>query len=277
MLDLRCFYSDELRTAVTGGTGYVGNGIIELSGQSFRRVAFGDVPNGAVIVHCAASVAANSTSLLQNVEIDVAVVEAVNLRHAGIVYASTNNVFPLGVDHRAETPPTFLDHYGAGKAFGEMLIRNLGRKPFCIARIGDVFGAGQRHGNFFRAIEAALRDRTSLKLFGEGSKLRSYIYNQELGRILLHFATEIASGADVPATVNVCYPDPMTVREIVTLVAARSGLSIEPVAVANDQSARDIRTMTPGPFGTYKFAWPTFADSLADYIARCSPSPHAQR
>jgi nucleoside-diphosphate-sugar epimerase len=273
MLDLRCFYSDELRIAVTGGTGYVGQEVIAASGHSFRRIAFDDVPDGAVVIHCAAIVAASPTSLVQNVEIDAAVVEAVNQRHAGLVYASTNNVFPLGLNHRAETPPTFLDYYGAGKAFGEMLVRNLGRKPFCIARIGDVFGAGQRHGNFFRAIEAALRDRTPLKLFGEGQKLRSYIYNPELGRMLLHFASEIASGADVPATVNVCYPDPMTVREIVTLVAERSALAIEPVAMANDQSAKDIRTMVPGPLGNYTFAWPTFAASLEDYVARCSRTP----
>lgn len=266
--DLRCHYSSRLRLAVTGATGFIGRAVVGDPSHGFTTCGFADVPDDSVIVHLAAVVASKRSDAAINVSIDLWVFEEVQRRHAALVYASTNNVYPFAVDCRTDGETRCNDFYSASKVFGERLIFDALSKPFSIVRIADVFGKGQRHGNLFRAMEKAIRAREPLHKIGLGLKRRSYIYAPELASLLLDVAIRLRRGETVPLCINACYPDSLSVGELVEMVGRMADLPVDQIEVRDTEIGAwaDIRTMRPGPFGAYKLRWPTLQAALASYI-----------
>lgn len=269
--DLRCFYSDTLRVAVTGATGFIGQCVVDTSNDVFSPRDFDDVPPETVIIHLASAVSASRATpqdVASTVLIDMHVVNAVRERHVALVYASGNNVYPFSIDCRVEDSMRCHDVYGAAKVFAEHLVRDLLNKPFSIVRIGDVFGRGQRHGNLFRAMEKAIREQSPLQKLGPGLKRRSYIYAPELALLLLDLATRLQDGQSVPPCINACYPESPSVGELVDLVAEKAGLTVTQVEMAQmpTNAWTDIRTMRPGPFGAYLPRWSSLETALASYV-----------
>lgn len=268
IFDLRCHYSSRFQLAVTGATGFIGRAVVADPSYGFAQCEFAEVPDGSVVVHLAAAVASTREDAATNVSIDLWVFEEVQRRHAALVYASTNNVYPFAVDCRTDGETRCNDLYSASKVFGERLILDALRKPFTIVRIADVFGKGQRHGNLFRAMEQAIRTQTPLQKFGPGLKRRCYIYAPELALLLLDLATRLCNGEAVPPCINACYPESPSVGELVETVGRMAGLTIEQIAVKDAPIGAwaDIRTMRPGPFGSYRLRWPTLESALASYV-----------
>lgn len=268
MLDLRCAYFPDCKIAVTGSAGFIGRSVVAaLGGRTAQEATIKTIPDRAVVIHLAANVSPSQASLADNVDRDSWLVEQVNEAHSGLVYASGNNVYPKALVCRIEDETRFSDYYGASKAIGEMLVSQLSNKPYCIMRIADCFGVNPSHGNLFKSIEKSLTQRSPLIQMGEGMKRRSYIYQPELGGLTAHLATRLAAGLDVPPIMNACYAEDVSVKEMLAILSAATGLSVEIAPVENDASALDFRSMQPGPFAGYEFKWPSLPDALRHYAA----------
>ena len=267
-MDLRCKYSASLKIAVTGATGYIGARLISLSGANdFAPCQADQVAPGCALIHLGAAVAATRDALLQNLAADTWRLEqARDGRFSQIIYASTNNVYPLALDCRPGDSTRCNDYYSASKVFGERLFAEFSAAPTVSVRIADVFGAGQKHGNFFKAVEQALGASTALKKYGLGLKRRSYIHVDDLCGMLLHLAREQYGAVGLQTVFNACYGDSATVAEIVDQVAGAAGLPIEQVVLAQDNSAQDVRTMKSVLPQRYALRWPTFRDALGAYV-----------
>ena len=268
--DFRCRYSPTLSLAITGSSGFIGRGVIGVSGcHDFQQAELTDLPDELIVLHLAAAISNSLDALAGNIQRDALLIAQVQARHAGIIYASTNNVYPYAIDCHVGDGLRCNDYYSASKVVGEKLVQDMLGKPFCIVRIADVFGVGQRHGNLFRAIERAISGQTALKKYGLGLKRRSYIYEPELSSLLVHLAQCMANNLVVPSVINACYDESPTVAELIATVASLTQLPVEEVEVAGDKSFLDIRTMRAGPFGTYRSRWPSLTKAVEDYIQRC--------
>ncbi|MCO4888770.1 NAD-dependent epimerase/dehydratase family protein [Cupriavidus sp. WGtm5] len=268
LTDLRCFYSAADRVAVTGGTGFIGNAFIAQSEPgSFLPCKFEALPPNAIVLHLAAAVQNDRSAAAQNFANDLWVIEEIRTKHAGLIYASTNNVYPFGIDCRIDAATRCNDYYSTSKVIAEKVVRDTVCKPYSIVRIADVFGAGQRHGNLFRAIEKSLVERDALRKYGVGLKRRSYIYAPELVAMLWYVVTSIRNDMPIPDCFNACYEDSASVAEIIDQISMLSGLPVKNVDHAGPEASwRDIRTMVAGPLHGYTYKWPGFRDALADYV-----------
>lgn len=269
--DLRCAYSPSLQIAITGATGFIGKGIIRASDATdFHYVTADKVPHGAVFIHCSADLTPSRESLIGNLERDLWLIDQIKT-HRGLIYASSNNVYSYALNCRIDELPRCNDYYSASKVLGEKLIQDMAQTPFCLVRIADVFGVGQRHGNLFRAIEQAVAQKTCLKKYGYGLKRRSYIYEPELALLFLFLAKKILRGENIPTIINACYQETPTVAEIIEMVGRLSGLPLEHIALDQDSSSMDVRTMIPGPFMDYKFHYASLAEAMKAYVASILP------
>jgi len=267
-MDLRlCWYS-ELGIGVTGATGYIGKSISACANQKPQLLpAISDLPREAILIHLACNISGPQV-LTTNFELDRFVIQEAAGRVKGLIYASGNNVYNLGLKKAVSDFGPTLDEYGTSKRVGEALVQSLFPRSWAILRIADVFGAGQRHGNLFRSIENAIKARTPLKLYGIGGKIRSYVHTPDLIACLLHFARSLRAQDGTQIISNVCYAESPSVRDILTMIAERAALDIEHVALDDDRSASDIRSMVPGPFLGFDIG--TFDRAISDYIVACT-------
>lgn len=267
MMNLRCKYSSKLKIAVTGSTGFIGRQLLKtFNTEDFVDVFSDAIPPGALLIHLAAEVSPSRDAMLRNLESDSWLIEQVNRNHRGLIYASTNNVYPYSLACRTSEHRRCNDYYAASKIFAEMLISDTIRVPSTILRIADVFGIGQRHGNFFRAVENSLSNSTPLKLYGKGLKCRNFIHVNELCRILHFICTDTTHRESYGTTLNVGYGDSANIFEIVEIVSKISGLPIECVNNDADTSHLDIRTMDTVPLPGYQPLWPNFREALVAYV-----------
>jgi len=194
------------------------------------------------------------------------------LAHEGIfsrvVYASGNNVYPYALECRPEEQTRCNDYYSASKVFGERIMTEFAHVPSINVRIADVFGVGQKHGNFFKAIEQSVATATPLKKFGSGLKRRTYIHVDDLCAILKYFLIGNVGAAGVQTVVNAGYPDSASVTEILDIVARAANLPIEEVAVAEDFSSLDVRTMQVSLPSDAVLSWSNFKDALTAYVGQ---------
>lgn len=265
-LDLRCKYSAVHRVAITGATGYAGSHLLSLYGEeSFAPADFDDLPPGSLVVHLAANVSNSREALMENIAIDTHVFEQVNAQHRGLIYASTNNVYSFGLDCRVGDKLRYNDYYSAAKIFAEGLLEDRLAVPFVALRISDVFGVGQRHGNFFKAIEGAVRKRADLARYGAGLKRRTHIHVQELAGFI-HWLTGTFDSVPTRTMLNIGYADSASVCEIVEYAAELTGLHIVEKLVENDRSSFDVRTMQTSFMAGYQPRWNSFREAFSSYI-----------
>lgn len=260
-------YSPKQRVAITGATGFIGSQLVDAFGSNdFESTAFESIGSGAVVVHLAADVSPTREAMLTNIAADSWLLEIVNQKHKGLVYASSNNVYPYALDCRIDELPRCNDYYSASKILGEKLVSEFAKVPAVSIRIADVFGLGQRHGNFFKAIEQAVRMRMPLKQYGQGLKRRTYIHVHELCE-MLKFITLHGLKISQPGTVlNLGYSDSSSVKEIINMVAGLSGSLVNEIHLEVDNSGIDVRTMRVSALDGYKPCWGSFREALAAYV-----------
>jgi UDP-glucose 4-epimerase len=162
------------------------------------------------------------TYLTQNV------VEA--MRRSGaqeLIYASGSGVYgEVGLTPAGEnfSPLRPISTYGASKLAGEMLICS-----YCYMfglqarayRFANVVGPKQTHGVGFDFIRRLKSDPSHLRILGDGTQSKSYIYVDDVIDAILHTATSAQKPFDV---YNVATGDYITVREIADLAVELSGL-----------------------------------------------------
>ncbi|WP_122751472.1 NAD-dependent epimerase/dehydratase family protein [Pseudomonas atacamensis] len=266
-MNLRCKYSAGYRIAVTGSTGYVGSKLLEsFETPDFVETDFAKLPAGSLIVHLAANMNNASSALSENTLIDTFVLEQVNEKHRGLIYASTNNVYPYALNCSTNDTLRCNDYYSASKVFGEKLFEDLIRVPFVSVRIADVFGIGQKHGNFFKAIEQGIRQKTCISQYGAGLKRRTYIHIADLAELLKWIATDGFDLASTTRVLNTGYADSASIAEIVALAAGLTGLEVINKSIEHDLSAFDVRTMRPTILPSYTPQWSSFKSAFTAYV-----------
>ena len=183
-----------------------------------------------------------SIDFVQGTALTSSVVEAMRTTSAKrILYASGSGVYgDLGTREAEEDygPKLPVSTYGASKLAGEALI---GSYAFmfglrgCAFRFGNVVGPRQTHGvgfDFARrllAADAAGEDPIVLRILGDGSQSKSYVYVHDIVRAVM---TAHANMAAPFAVYNVATGDTITVSEIAALAVECVGLPAERVSFA---------------------------------------------
>jgi nucleoside-diphosphate-sugar epimerase len=266
-MDLRCKYSHKLGVAITGATGFIGSKLIHVFGaDDFEVTPFENIEAGAVVVHLAADVSSTRAALLANIAADTYLLEIVNQKHKGLVYASGNNVYPYALDCRVNECTRCNDYYATSKIVGEKLVSEWAKVPAVLVRIADVFGVGQRHGNFFRAIEQAVRTGMPLNQYGLGLKRRTYIHVAELCDMLKFIALNYLGYVQPVPVFNLGYEDSGSIEEIFRMVSSMTGLQVITNSLETDRSCLDIRTMQVSTLCGFVPRWGSFSEALAAYV-----------
>jgi nucleoside-diphosphate-sugar epimerase len=264
----RTVFSPSLQTVVTGATGFLGRNVLSVSGQSdWTPVDISETPEAASIIHLGANVSGTQDSLAENTSLDKEVIDVAREKKAHLIYASTNNVYALALECSPLDRVSPVGPYAIAKYVGELATDTSLGASADICRLADIFGVGQRHGNFFRALESALANRTELVQFGSGEKRRTYIHVQDAARVMLWLGQQRPDADTGHARVwNVGYPDSATVAEILRLVADESGLPLRQQHFDDDESWRDMRTMKVARFPESVMRWASFREALSDYV-----------
>ncbi|SCY46530.1 UDP-glucose 4-epimerase [Butyrivibrio hungatei] len=118
-----------------------------------------------------------------------------------ITFASGNNVYgelhDKNIDEEALCIPAEENIYGLSKYVGELLITDMLKKTdisFSILRIADVYGPGQKYGNLIKALVRAVAQHDVIKLYGEGKRIRDYIYIDDVAEGLIHASINELNG-----------------------------------------------------------------------------------
>lgn len=156
------------------------------------------------------------------------VVEAMRVTGTpSILYASGSGVYgDIGEIEASEdySPMIPSSTYGASKLAGEALIAS-----YCAMfdlrgtafRFGNVVGPRQTHGVGFDFVRRLLADPSSLRILGDGSQSKSYVFVEDIvNAVLLAYEKKIK-----PFEVfNVATGDYITVKEIAELAAEVTGI-----------------------------------------------------
>jgi UDP-glucose 4-epimerase len=124
-----------------------------------------------------------------------------HLRVERLIYTSSASVYGGNQHCTEEAPPSVRDVHAALKLASEILVESkcrVAKRPYCVARVFNMFGEEDRFSIVSRIICAA-RSGSELQLINEGKAIRDYIYVGDVARVyarLLH-------GAEPPAIMNV--------------------------------------------------------------------------
>ena len=164
----------------------------------------------------------------QGIALTNAVVEAMRTSSAKrILYASGSGVYGdcgeqyLPEDHGSLRP---ISTYGASKLAGEALIASYSYMfglSGCAFRFGNVVGPRQTHGVGFDFARRLLDDPSHLRILGDGSQSKSYVYISDIIAAVLRAHSHTASAYQV---YNVATTDTISVQEIAELALECVGL-----------------------------------------------------
>jgi UDP-glucose 4-epimerase len=192
-----------------------------------------------VVIHCASNpdiagaVLDPGIDFWQGTALTQSVVEAMRVTSAKrILYASGSGVYgDFGLKMLAEDQGGLvpISTYGASKLAGEALIASYSFMfglSGCAFRFGNVVGPRQTHGVGFDFARRLLENPTELRILGDGSQSKSYVYVSDIITAVMCAHTHAEAAYQV---YNVATNDTITVREIAELAVERVGLSPEAV------------------------------------------------
>jgi UDP-glucose 4-epimerase len=158
------------------------------------------------------------------------VVEAMRLSSAKrILYASGSGVYgDLGLTEADEDygPLVPISTYGASKLAGEVLISSYCHMfdlTACVFRFGNVVGPRQTHGVGFDFVRSLKKNPNQLRILGDGSQSKSYIYVEDVVGAVL---TAHEKTVEKFQTYNVATGDYITVKEIARLSVECMGFAL---------------------------------------------------
>lgn len=262
-------YGPKSRLIITGFRGYIGNSLIQklLDDSHEQEFVYGSIEHfiaeASCVIHLGASVAPTLNALSSNLCSDIELLEIINEFKIPLVYASSNNIYPFksyceGNDY------AISDCYSASKVFGEQIVEKFSKVPYVLLRIGDVFGANQKHGNFFKNIEFSIKNNLPLKLYGEGLKVRSYVYIEELCHMILFFANDVKQYSG--SRLNLCNQQNVNLKSIIEYIAVKTALPIQKFEYDLQKEIDDYRTMKLNMPPEYVFKFNTFWIAIDEYI-----------
>jgi len=181
-----------------------------------------------------------------------------------LIFASSNNVFPYSKLCKNKTSFHKNDYYGASKIFAEQLLENVSNVNFISLRIGDVFGIDQKHGNFFKNLQSYISKKESISLYGEGLKVRNYIYIKDLVNVLKFL---IENSFTENKYYNIAYETPVNISQIIRYIAKECKLEINNVDYDIVKELTDFRTLEYSKIDSFKYEFNMWT-ALDDYIKK---------
>jgi len=219
--------------------------VAQHAGDSRFRIARGNVEDlpslreamdgHHVVIHLASNpdIARAATEpdvdFYQGTALTNSVVEAMRTTSAKrILYASGSGVYgDFGQKEIPEDQGSLLpiSTYGASKLAGEALIASYSFMfglSGCAFRFGNVVGPRQTHGVGFDFARRLLDDPAQLRILGDGTQSKSYVYISDIIAAVLRAHAETESAYQV---YNVATGDTITVKEIAELAVECVGLA----------------------------------------------------
>lgn len=201
-----------MKLLITGAKGYVGQALLRQLGQenilcyaadmgefdladlnSIRAFFIG---KGIThVIHLAGAVETNDAVSLFNANIAglynlLLICAEENIQYFEL--ASTNVVYGSGKEAACrETDscrPDFQNLYAVSKYCGEAIAADFCARhgiAYTAVRIGDIYGPGQKVGKLIKAVVHGAAASEPLTLYGEGVRMRDYIYIDDVARGLL--------------------------------------------------------------------------------------------
>ena len=132
--------------------------------------------------------------------------------------------------------PVPNNYYGISKMFGELAVRELlsgTDTQYAIVRIGDIYGPKQKTGALLKAVVGNILEGQPQKLYGEGERIRDYIYIDDVAEGLCFVFRNRLQGI-----YNLATGQGTSVREIVAIAEAISPSKEKTVHVQVDHEDR---------------------------------------
>lgn len=222
--------------------------LVVVKGDVHERAKLTDAMRGAdCVIHLASNpdiaraVTEPDIDFVEGTELTNHVVEAMRLAGVRrILYASGSGVYgELGhaEAHEDWGPLVPVSTYGASKLAGEALLSAYAHMfdwTACAFRFGNVVGRRQTHGVGFDFVRRLRADPTCLRILGDGTQSKSYVWVEDVVRGVLLAGTK----AERPFQVyNIATGDYVTVNEIAD--AACEVLGLAPGSVRYDHTGGD--------------------------------------
>lgn len=261
-------YCSKSKLIITGFNGYIGSQLIKfLQSTVSENCIVGKIENflaeASCVIHLGASVEPELASLKNNLIADIELLEVINYANIPLLYASTNNVYAF--KSNCDKNDYFInDCYSASKIFGEQIIEKFIKVPYIILRIGDVFGLEQKHGNFFRNIENSIKNNLPLKLYGEGLKVRSYVYIEELCHMILFCVDNLLKYNGY--RFNLCNKEDANLKSIIEYISTKMELPIQNHEYDLQKEINDYRTMKINLPSEYIYKYDNFWLAIDQYL-----------
>lgn len=239
---------------ITGGSGFLGSYLkqkyeydqIEHLAPSSQELNINNIENISeffsnhtidAVIHLAAEADHISQQTFQtNILGTYNIAKVARDHHIGkFVFASTNNVYGLdGLNYREEDYPIPGNQYGVSKLIGEYIIREHFPTQHSILRFSDLYGAGQKYGNLFKVFLENSRSLRPLQIYGDGKRVRDYLYIQDAVNAIMHVVTQNVTG-----TFNVSSGVGTSTIELAKIICAVYGNEqpIQHVPISNEDKS----------------------------------------
>lgn len=250
--------------------------------QTLREHDCTGVVHVAAFKYAGVSVQRPVHTYTQNVTGTLSVLEAMAAAQVNsIVFSSSAAVYGTpAVDLVTEaTPPAPESPYGESKLIGEWLLANQAVATglaHTSLRYFNVVGSGATDlpdtspHNLFPLVLAALAEGRTPRINGtdydtpDGTCIRDYVHVVDLAAAHVQAATALAGGRDLEPVYNLGSGRGVSVREIMTAMAAGTGIPFEPVEAERRPGDPD-RIVAAGELAARDLDW-KMRHSLADMV-----------
>ena len=264
---MKVIFSKVKYLILTGYKGYVGSSVT-LSDicNDWVEVELSELENEQApltLVHLASIANKNNDDIntyIENVALDLAVIKFICNSAHRLVFISGNNVYPKMTNAKISDADGGEDFYSKSKFSTENILRHIPKDKYIILRLADVFGCNQRHGAFFKSLEKSIELSKPISKFGNGYKLRSYIYIEELVLLIFHISNVQRFNGEI---FNISHPKSLYISEIIDVISLNANLDILNVPYESNEK-HDIRTMNNANVFNYKYTY-TIETALNDF------------
>ena len=192
--------------------------------------------NPEIVIHCAAqtnvieSMKNPLKTKINNIDGTKNILESVkSLENCYFVFISSGGAIYgepkyLPVDENHEKNP--ISNYGISKLKGEFLTKKIlsqSKINYSIIRPSNIYGPGQKTENVVAKFIKLMRNKEEVKIFGDGSSSRDYIYIDDLVEIILKLCEK-----KINCTINASSNQEIKIIEIFNFLKKQLNYDLKP-------------------------------------------------